>query len=531
MRSADIKPLSGPFAALLWEQWRLTRPVLLLPLLASLMVVGLWTWNDDRSPLFRDAVAFTGLGILVCAYCAMLLLVSQPDKRMNLRLSVAERYQRIPVSPWLILLASLLVRSLLAFGCMYCFATISATLWRLYPAYNWNSPDNAFSASLAFTSMMLLLYGVVAAVSPWGERLTGIVLGVFSITLFIAKGMAPEISDAYPVSIFFCSLMLACLGSLWSSRALHRQVVFTSPSLAGFRSRGAYARISDIPHFGTRTQAQRWFEWQRFGWMPISIGVLAMLWVVVLHLYAEGAFAHDQFKLLAILLVNALGGCIAGTTLLFFAADYRLFRSPSGRYLFTRPFAPSLVASARIATIVKIILLSSVGAATLFQFFALVLALIRMDSAYLDPRQFLPYFDSDTGFGVIGVIATAFIVMVIPMAANRWSFLVLLPTSLAGLITESHVISILIGTMALAAALGMAFYTRIWKPGLLLAFIFFLFGFLSPVLMFYSLPPDYVYAFLTLTTGLICMPFTFHINRSATYLPRRLEPSLEAAQI
>ncbi len=530
MRARDIKPLRGPLHALLWEQWRLARPVLLLPVLASLMVAGLWSWNDDRSPLFKDAVAFTSLGILVCAYCALLLLVSQPDKKMNLRLTVAERFQRIPVSPWLILLASLLVRSLLAFGCMYCFAATSAALWHLYPVYNWISPNDAFSAAVAFTSMMLLLYGVVAAVSPGGERLTGIVLGLFSIILFIAKGLAPEILDAYPVSILFCSLMLACLGSLCSSRVLRHQLVFTPPSLVVFRTRGVYARISDIPHFGTRTQAQRWFEWQRFGWMPISIGVLATLWVAVLHIYAEGAFAHDQFKLLALLLVNALGGCIAGTTLLFFAADYRLFRSPSGRFLFTRPFAPCLIASARIATIVKIVLLSSVGAATLFQLFALVLALIRMDLAYLDPRQFLPYFESDTGFGAIGVIATAFIFLLIPMAANRWSFLVLLPTSLAGLTTESHVISIFIGTMALAAALGMAFYTRIWKPVLLLVFLLSLFGFLSPVLMFYSLPPDYVYAFLILTTGLLCMPFTFHINRSATYLPRRLEPSQKAAQ-
>ncbi len=338
---------TGPMQALLWEQWRLVRAVFLLPLVAPaalLVNIGLRLFTERDPGWHRIYEQVAELLLSGGCFLALLFLLSQPDQRLNLRLTLTERYRRLPVPSWQLLASTLLVRSLA--GAVAIWVTVALHNF----IFNGYSELDPIAIPVIFLCYLWLLYGFVAPLGHWGERLSGlslalltVPLGTFLIYLYAVISDFP--AAALPAALVSFSVALA--GGMMQHRLQRQRAHLWFTSLPTLRRKAQYAYAADIPRFRSSLAAQSWYEWRRYGnKVPIAATIMALggLGFVSWQQRNNSSFDITDVFALAFSTFLFLGPC-AG--LLIATQDHLLYRRPEGRFLLVRPVHPTHFAAAR----------------------------------------------------------------------------------------------------------------------------------------------------------------------------------------
>jgi hypothetical protein len=518
MHSKDIPRLKGPLHALLWEQWRMTRPVLLLPVVGVLIAAIAWyaLANDFREralfPFFIYSAAFTALMLLLCV----------PDGKMNLRLDDAGRYQRLSVPFWQVATITLLLRGMIAFTCAFILSACVVAVF-LYPAI----PDKVehlyillrqpLERAIAFTCAFLMLHGLVKSVSYWGELLAAVLLVVACVALCFLAAPFTEFVASLPLVVLTTSLAISIAG-MYLQDVLSRRRPATQ-LLSHLRDAKSFKRTVDIPRFSSTAQAQRWLERRRFGWMLLFAPVAALVLIIAMDIASEFKVSRDEPWLMISLGATSFLPFVSCMALLINVADYRLFHATAGKYLFVRPLTPSMYASARMLNSARMLALAFLGQCIAISLALAAIAFLRQDYSFLNyetlTRHFLMLIESDAG----EFIAVGIVVLLMPISFNRWTAIGFVVLSLLGMFLVPPIVTLAAGLLMLVLAAGVAHRAGLWNSSSLLALLILSVP-VSRAMLYYDLVPKELIAMLFVSrAGCIALPFGFHFSRSSTWFP------------
>ncbi|MFM1921304.1 MAG: hypothetical protein RLZZ303_2938 [Candidatus Hydrogenedentota bacterium] len=542
MRSRDIKPLGGPLAALLWEQWRMARPSLLLPLAMGLADLGLHAWcrlalgmRDDE---FTDLAGWYAGGLVVLL---SLVLLCHPDRRLEVRLSPGPRLLRLPVPRRALTLSALPLRALLGGAAVY--TALSIHVWFFPPDQLAGLPS---LGTAGFLCAFMLLYGAVSVAGVWGERAAALALfAVLAAVMFVA-GRIAEWHGGLLWMLTPPALLLG-LGGVALSHLLRRQARGRM-ALGMARSRGRYARVRELPAFNTPLEAQRWYETRRFGGaLPTATAIVALgLFGVQVANYLEHDHLSHLFATNFLDAIRFLPAIAVGLALILAALDHLLYRRPEGRFLVTRPVHPALIARARMGmqarSVAKALLAPVLVAALLWPLLLLLRPAYGVD---MQLEAIYPYYN--IWHVLLDAHNEILIVLVIPLVAwcagllfNRVTALVLAGGGLAiFILSQFHLMEFdtlsfhaarITVAMILLANLLLGLRAGLLRPGALLPLLC-----LIPLTTLASLADMYMrQEELWALAGLAALPviaiagapLEFHLRRSGTHWPRLLDAGL-----
>lgn len=548
MHSKDIPRLKGPLHALLWEQWRMTRPVALLPLIVALADGGLWLWCHVALDMpVRQFIDLADAFVVVMLALTGLVLLSQPDRRLELRLATSPRLLRLPVRGRALLFTSLPLRVGMA-------ALFGALSLLVHHGFYGTETDLAFWLSLEFfLCCYLLLYTVAAPMSMRGDRASMIATGLAAGLLVLVAKPTYGWTTEYPIP----ALLLAGAAALAGGAGMHglrrcggtmAATTFSVPAMAG-----GYSDIRDIPRFATPLEAQVWFERRRHGWLLPALSLLVAIGCGGYHLLAEqnrviNLETFYDFIAASLMLLPVAAVVVAGVIAVM---DARALNGSSGRFQFVRPMSTPLLAQARLRMAVRSsgysVLVVLGIALLLFVMFLLLAPRMFLNAMYEESYvggelvRLLTFFISMGILYASVLLLVALVSTVVLVMGNRINVIacmaagviLLVLGSLDSVYFEIASVFVLAGAL-LAAMLGNAVVS--WRTGLspwwpVIPGMLLLPLLSSPYGLVYTLNeviPNFlgIAAFVLpalALSSLVGLPLGFHLRRSQSWLPSVLD--------
>lgn len=345
--------------ALLWEQWRLTRWLMLL-LLAIALSLHQLMWTLGHARLLRttdlgvvgDALVLASLGL-----CMVFFALSFNDPK-DLRLGFPRRLYRLPVS----------TVSLVSWGLLgrLAIATVQfAALFAIHHVYFGGFTRLSYApAMLGFLSLFLCLLAIVWATGGYSGK-----AGVAAVVLFLAllALCGPAAAEAFQrVGIVaFATCAAGAFVVAWAGVALDRAGTWQgAPGPRGVLSWILFPpgqRLRALLDWAFRplrvggrafpspTQAQVWLESRRTGLLLPALTVIFCLGAFFLLPFSLGVDPRDLPPRTAprvLLLALGAAGFVAGivTALL----DQRDQTSGMAAFLTSRPLSSTGLAKARL---------------------------------------------------------------------------------------------------------------------------------------------------------------------------------------
>lgn len=540
MTAATTPRMRGPLQALLWEQYRLTRPVFLLPVAVLLADLGLWFWCGVALEMppekFVDLSDWYIGGMCVMA---LLLLLSQPDRRLELRLITSPRHLRLPVKGSLLLFSSLLIRA--ATG----FVSILAALWIHRSYYSEDTSLTVQAGAVSFISLYFILYAVASPASVWGDRAAGMAVAVGAgIAALLGVAYYQEAGE-HPVLLVAIAGLAAVAGGLLTHGLRQQRNWLSGLTLALPARQRSTARCADIPRFNSPIEAQTWYERRRRGWLVPAAAVLATLGIFGVVLFGNQSSEGD----LEVTAIYQIGYAFAVLPVAAFVAaammtalDLRLFRNPEGRFLLVRPVPSILFSQARMrsqAWAVGVALVC-IPVACLLLLAALIIRtpeiafleknLYQDNAAFVRNLELVAVFAFAFLLYPLAVWSTAFLLNRINILCVFTGAMVMFGFTQSGLLPiETYGYRIVEGTVYVALALHLFLGIRagLLRPLPLLPLLLFT-PLLTSLVLLEGFEGNTDILFLLPVAGMFftCFagaPMEFHLRRSASWFPPVLD--------
>lgn len=307
-------------------------------------------------------ISIAGIALALSIYLLGLLFAHGDDQ--DLQLDMPRYLMRLPLN------TSTLVFFRLGFDVLS-VALLTGASMCIFVAFF----DAQMEAEMPFLGFVMTFTSIVAALRTvaWTVGQSGTVFTTFvSVTLYVtlnrildALGWWPVRQDKIMVLFTFavvtCSFLLSYLAVHTHRRGRLAILEDLGERFAGHRRRGQ----AELPPFASQDQALRWYESRRQA--RIYPGLVFILFAGVFFIGAGKDIAHfikpyeDSLNLILIvigeiLFVTLYGSLIVATLLtggIFLFQNYRAYGSGAKTFLFIRPASTSTLSSARIAAILK----------------------------------------------------------------------------------------------------------------------------------------------------------------------------------
>ena len=279
------RPRAGRmWAALVWEQWRLSRAALLLalPVMVGYVVQALWLGDWVNRYLFVDTSGAFGTPCFLWAPAIMALLFMHvyPGVK-DIRLEFARRYFVLPLATPQVMLVQLTYR-----------LTVACVLALPVAYLSWRQPD-IYLSDLGPLSAFVVLVGLVLSgqalavfVTAYGV-LGGCVMGAVFVIFLLGEAVLlvlaadPAGTSTTPLYAFCAVYAAFCTVVPWVILGRIRHGESVAPVAAASSRRSARSAVNSTRPFASKLTAQVWFEWMRsiryFAWVGIGAGVVAIV--------------------------------------------------------------------------------------------------------------------------------------------------------------------------------------------------------------------------------------------------------------
>jgi hypothetical protein len=380
-------------------QWNKTRWAF-LGILSAVLMVYLLLFGLDKFGLGGDFIEVFGhLVIFIVTMISMFVFVTIHTDVDSIRIYIPIRIFRLPLATWK-LVAVFMLYGVLAASAIALFTSLMA-IWILDLKIGVGGPVAIAAAS---TAIILAWSYAQQETTPETTIVSGLVLAAGSVWLFQQQSvlsLAESIGYGLAALIFAIVIFgLAVLAFDWNRRA-------RLPQYSLLQSSQSMGMATDVKRrFRNAKEAQRWYEWRRYGWqLPASAISIMLMYFFALPLFGT-AFVEGQHKgddpnfvqespLIVIdwfssvqflttgIQVAALLSAVAVGGFMFMKAGYW---NNSSSFLFTQPVTTRKLAQARIFNIAKS---SLAGVGILLIALSSVVLIVRAQGESLGVTDFL----------------------------------------------------------------------------------------------------------------------------------------------
>jgi hypothetical protein len=271
-------------------QWHKTRWAL-LGILPGVLVVYLLLFVMQRFELGGDFVEVFGhLVIFVATIISMFVLVTVHSDVDSVRIYLPIRIFRLPLATWK-MVAIFLLYGILASSAVSLYTAFMAKTLLGLPI----SIGVPVAIAAAATAVVLAWSYAQQETTPEVTIVSGLLVAAGAIWIFQQQSILEAVRSVgigtSAVIFALAVYVLAFLGFDWNRRA-------RLPQLSARKSSQSMGMATDVKRrFKNAKEAQRWYEWRRYGWqLPASVIAVMFMYFFALPIFGT-AFVAGQHSI------------------------------------------------------------------------------------------------------------------------------------------------------------------------------------------------------------------------------------------